>query len=125
MLHLIKLLFNKDVLVFLIQMQYKKWKKQFITKGGWKKPKSIIIILLCKSKERIKQYLLVIWALYTYCKSKGWLPKKSIRGDHAYITGGGSGLGRLMAIRLVEQGCFVTITDVNEQGLIETSKNIE
>ena len=36
MLHLIKLLFNKDVLVFLIQMQYKKWKKQFITKGlGW------------------------------------------------------------------------------------------
>ena len=56
MLHLIKLLFNKDVLVFLIQMQYKKWKKQFITKGGWKKPKSIIIILL------------LIWAFYTYCK---------------------------------------------------------
>lgn len=54
MLHLIKLLFNKDVLVFLIQMQYKKWKKQFITKGGWKKPKSIIIILLCKSNQILK-----------------------------------------------------------------------
>jgi len=67
----------------------------------------------------------VLWALYTYCKSKGWLPKKSIRGEHAYITGGGSGLGRLMAIRLVEQGCLVTITDVNEKGLIETSKDID
>jgi len=102
MLHLIKLLFNKDVLVFLIQMQYKKWKKQFITKGGWKKPKSIIIILLCKLNQRLNQSLVVLWALYTYCKSKGWLPKKSIRGEHAYITGGGSGLGRLMAIRLIE-----------------------
>ena len=29
-----------------------------------------------------------------------------------------------MAIRLVEQGCFVTITDVNEQGLIETKRMV-
>jgi len=44
---------------------------------------------------------IVLWALYNFCKSKGWLPKKSLKGEHAYITGGGSGLGRLMAIRLV------------------------
>lgn len=53
---MIKLLFNKDVLVFLIKMQYKKWKKQFITKGGWKKPKSIIILLLCKSIANKTKY---------------------------------------------------------------------
>ncbi len=48
MLQMLRLLMNKDVLWFLIQMKYKQWKKQFITKGGWKKPKSIIIMLLSK-----------------------------------------------------------------------------
>jgi all-trans-retinol dehydrogenase (NAD+) len=58
-----------------------------------------------------------------FCKTRGWLPKKSLRREHVYITGAGSGLGRLMAIKLSKMGCKVTITDVNEQGLIETGKN--
>lgn len=58
-----------------------------------------------------------------YCKSKGWLPKKSLKGEHVFITGGGSGLGRYMAVQFAKQGCKVTITDVNVPGLEETSKH--
>lgn len=35
---------------------------------------------------------------------------------HALISGGGSGIGRLHALRLVERGAKVTILDVNEKG---------
>ena len=45
---MIKLLGNKDVMVFLIQMLFKKWKKQFITKGGWKTPKSLFRMFISK-----------------------------------------------------------------------------
>lgn len=45
---MIKLLGNKDVMIFLIQMLFKKWKKDFITKGGWKKPKSLFWMAMSK-----------------------------------------------------------------------------
>jgi hypothetical protein len=48
-LDMIKLLGNKDVMIFLIQMAYKKWKKDFITKGGWKKPINLFRMLISKS----------------------------------------------------------------------------
>ena len=47
---MIKLLGNKDVMVFLIQMLFKRWKKQFITKGGWKTPKSLFRMAISKQK---------------------------------------------------------------------------
>ena len=44
--------------------------------------------------------LLLIWGFYAYLKNKGLLKKKSIKGQHIFITGAGSGIGRQMAIRL-------------------------
>lgn len=64
----------------------------------------------------------MLWALYNVCKAKGWLPKKSLRGDHVFITGAGSGIGRLMAVQFAKQGCNLSLSDVNMEGLNETSK---
>ena len=46
---MLKLLLNKDVMLFLIQMMFKKWKKDYITKGGWKRPRNLLIKALRKS----------------------------------------------------------------------------
>ncbi len=42
-------------------------------------------------------------------------------GKVAFITGGGSGMGRLAARRLAEGGASVAVVDVNEEGLRETA----
>ena len=43
---MLKLLGNKDVLIFMIEMMFRKWKKDYITKGGWMKPKNLLIKFL-------------------------------------------------------------------------------
>ena len=45
----------------------------------------------------------------------GGAPKRSI-----FITGGGSGIGREVAIYFAERGWFVGIADINEQGMEDT-----
>jgi all-trans-retinol dehydrogenase (NAD+) len=54
-------------------------------------------------------------------KNKGLLRKKSLRNEHVFLTGAGSGIGRLMAISLAKMGAKVSISDVNMIGLEETS----
>lgn len=41
---------------------------------------------------------------------------KSIAGEIALVTGGGGGLGRLVALRLSKLGATVVIWDVNKAG---------
>ena len=43
--------------------------------------------------------------------------KKSLKSDHVFLTGAGSGIGRLMAIRLGKMGCKLSLSDVNMAGL--------
>ena len=100
-------------------MMFKKWKKDYITKGGWKKPKNLLIKALCKYDIGNSK---VIWGIYNILKAKGLLPKKSLRGDHVFISGAGSGIGRLMAVEFAKQGCNLSLSDVNLDGLNETSK---
>lgn len=50
---------------------------------------------------------------------------KDVSNDIVLITGGASGLGRLMAIRFAKLGAKVVIWDLNAAGLEETAKMIE
>jgi len=50
---------------------------------------------------------------------------KSIKGDIVLITGGGSGIGRLMALKLSDLGAIIVTWDVNTQGNEETVSMIQ
>lgn len=50
-----------------------------------------------------------------YYLAFGW-PEKSLSTDIALITGGGNGLGRLLALRLCKMGAKVVIWDINKTG---------
>lgn len=53
------------------------------------------------------------------------MPKKSVRGKHIFLTGAGSGLGRLLAIRLVKRGAHLSIVDINEKTINQTKRMIK
>ena len=57
-------------------------------------------------------------------KCHGMLKKKSLEGDHIFLTGAAMGLGRYMALKFAKMGCNLTLTDVNMQGLEETKRLI-
>ncbi|XP_054158261.1 short-chain dehydrogenase/reductase family 16C member 6-like [Oppia nitens] len=50
---------------------------------------------------------------------------KSIDGQLAVITGGGSGLGRALALRFARRGANIIVWDVNESGLRETVRLVQ
>ena len=45
---------------------------------------------------------------------------KSVEGEIVLITGGGSGIGRLMALKLAKLGAVIVTWDVNTKGNEET-----
>lgn len=62
----------------------------------------------------------------TFLNEYGMNPlKKSLNGDHVFLTGAGSGIGRLMAIRLGKRGCKLSLSDINMAGLEETKSQCE
>lgn len=42
--------------------------------------------------------------------------KRELKGGVAVVTGGGGGLGSLIALRLARLGCTVVLWDINKQG---------
>ena len=49
----------------------------------------------------------------------------SFAGQVVFVTGGGSGMGRLAAQRMADAGAQVAALDVNEAGLAETAEGRE
>ncbi|CAH0725681.1 unnamed protein product, partial [Brenthis ino] len=52
-------------------------------------------------------------------------PKKDLKGSIALVTGGGGGLGSLIALRLARLGCVVVLWDINSKGLEDTVKLVK
>lgn len=52
-------------------------------------------------------------------------PKKDLYGELALVTGGGGGLGRLLALRLTKLGAKVIVWDINQDGIDETVKIVQ
>jgi len=50
---------------------------------------------------------------------------KSVKGDIVLITGGGSGIGRLMSLKLADLGAIIVTWDVNTKGNEETVSMIK
>jgi hypothetical protein len=67
--------------------------------------------------KKVLIYFLFMWSSYILAREKGWLPKKSVKGKHIFITGAGSGLGRDMAIKLSILGANLSISDINIDAL--------
>ncbi|XP_072028646.1 epidermal retinol dehydrogenase 2-like isoform X1 [Amphiura filiformis] len=63
----------------------------------------------------------LIWALIPY----KFLKHKDVGGEVVLITGAGSGLGRMMALRFASLGSTLVLWDVNKTGNDETLKQIE
>ena len=52
-------------------------------------------------------------------------PRKDINGEIIFLTGAGSGLGRLMALKFAKLGAIVVCIDVNESANDETVRAIK
>ena len=50
---------------------------------------------------------------------------KNFKNKVAAITGAGSGIGQQLAILLAKEGCHLSLSDVNEQGLVETVEKLK
>lgn len=49
-------------------------------------------------------------------------PRKNVAGEIVLITGAGSGLGRLLALKFARLGAVLVLWDVNEEGNEETCR---
>jgi len=51
-------------------------------------------------------------------------PGKSIVGKRVLITGGGMGIGRLMALKFAKDGAKIVLWDIRKEGIAEVAKEI-
>ncbi len=63
---------------------------------------------------------MIIWWIYFYLKYR----PISVTNKKVLITGGGSGIGRLMAIEFAKKGAEVFIWDLNQAGMADTEQAI-
>ena len=62
--------------------------------------------------------LIVLRIILVFCREYGLtLGKKSMKGEHVFLTGAGSGIGRLMAQKLGKMGAKLSISDINFEGV--------
>ncbi|KAF7282677.1 hypothetical protein GWI33_002147 [Rhynchophorus ferrugineus] len=80
---------------------------------------------LLKSTTDVIVFLLIsafyiLKAIYKFFLPASYKQLKDLKGEVALVTGGGSGIGRLLALRLGKLGVTVVLWDINTAGLEET-----
>lgn len=61
---------------------------------------------------------LIVKSLVMAVLPRSYVRWKSVNKEKVVITGGGSGLGRLLALKLSKLGATVVVWDINRQGEI-------
>jgi len=79
--------------------------------------------------QNVVEFLILLFHMttkWTFAMIKPLLPKKakSIKGEIVFITGAGSGIGRLMSIKLAKLGAVVVCTDIDSRTSQETADMI-
>lgn len=59
---------------------------------------------------------IIVQSIVRACLPKSYRKMKDLSGQNVLITGGGGGLGRLLALRLASQGAKIIVWDVNQEG---------
>lgn len=59
---------------------------------------------------------LIVKSLVMAVLPRSYVRWKSVNNERVVITGGGSGLGRLLALKLAKLGATVVVWDINRQG---------
>ncbi|XP_039207377.1 epidermal retinol dehydrogenase 2 [Crotalus tigris] len=72
--------------------------------------------------ETLKIIVLHIYNLMEYFLSFIYSRKKNVAGEIVLITGAGSGMGRLMALKFAQLGATLVLWDVNLEGIKETAR---
>ena len=96
---------KKPFLLYLKDLAIRLFKYLTNPKSWQKSPKLWIIAFL------------FLRCFYSFLKEYGWMGSKKFDGDHVFLTGAGNGIGRLMAIRFGKLGCYLSLSDINMQGL--------
>ena len=68
--------------------------------------------------------LVLIYAFHSFLKNHGFLPKKSVKNEHIFITGAGSGIGRQMALKFSRMGAKISVCDMNFEGAKKVEQEI-
>jgi len=93
-------------LMLLVAKFMKKVADVVVNPETWKKKKSWIFALV------------FLRCAYVLMNEYGMNPfKKSLKGDHVFLTGAGSGIGQGMAIKFGKLGCKLSLSDINMDGL--------
>jgi len=99
----------KAVIIAWLKSTSKKLTIFFMNPDTWKRPKVWIIGLI------------FLRLAYVFMNEYGLNPfKKSLVGDHVFLTGAGGGIGRLMALRFGKLGCKLSLSDIDEPAINQT-----
>ena len=77
----------------------------------------------------VETFSVIVLVLYQFLKAVIQVffppPRKDITGEIVFLTGAGSGIGRLMALRFAKLGATVVCVDINQAANEETAKEIK
>ncbi|KAK9885414.1 hypothetical protein WA026_010910 [Henosepilachna vigintioctopunctata] len=68
---------------------------------------------------------IIVQSIVKSCLPNSYKNLKNLKGQNVLITGGGGGLGRLLASRLARHGAVVILWDVNEEAVAESVKQVK